>query len=1272
MSKKTDFELNLSAKQAVADVLKDLGIIDETADKVINKKRDIKVDVDVSAAKKQLENLTSNLNKTYTEMAKIYQKYLKTTSDKQKRNYSNNLETLNGRLLAQGKGKISQDDILSGVAKSLKEIGVEGIKTKNILQTITDATSRKKSSGNLIDYVKELQQLGASSDSLDGLIDKHKELKRTIESVETRLNSKDLKAKLEKTFENSASGSQKTMLDFIQAFKDYVIAGNKVKDINSEIVENYNYLADEDYSKKIKEAFVPIEQIETLEQLKNKEKSLIEEISNIVPMSSKVRNDFFNEISSGMKKQQKLAKSTADIFANTEKENFDNVVEAATPTIETLSKVQEQIQETAQSSFHLDIAKAKLQEFYEVYSNGDISDEEFVGYVQDFEKMGFKFSEDMKDIEEDYKYFSKYLSEMDIPKLSLLEDDPSGYTETNIKSVTEAIKEETKVVKELHAEQSNETSVSLENKNLEELIQLYHQLGTSNDTTEKLQSISKAILEIVQSEKQLDAGEMQKFAEILKGLTFVDGDSPILKKPYTINEAIDALNKLKCVQSSTTTLFQEESGQLSFIEGVDQAVHSQEKLQDEIKQTNDVIEGQITLEEYLTKIQTQQSGVSNQDNIKQAIKANQEFAEIAEKSENAAKEEGQASEQAAEKFKELATAKEKASQANKKFADTAEITSNVAIEASNSIEKIKDSSNEIIASLERVENVEGEVINDTKELTNSFKKFQDQAKQSGSYNFDDMAKAFQSFYANQGLEYKNASVTIDGSTWELITAQVTYYDDALKQTVTDTYTLDETTKELTRSIINLKDNGLARAKATEAQIKAEEKAINANKKLEADKKFQETKISKITEELKELGLLTNETEEKLKEFSDSLSKVSSSSELSSWVAEFRNVNNEIENTIKTVKQSQSKDFKINSWNQQISDFKNLDQQTDAYKNNLNSLIQKVKEYKKLDIFGQDKEKAKELSSEINKLINDLNRGTGKNGKYAEINSKGKISDYHNIDEARAAYEKLGYTITNVNDKTKEFTAQTKNANGDLKTVKVTIGQTEEELRELSNTIYKGSTSLNVFQYGFNSLKNTLSQFVHVYLSFSDIFRYIRTGFDQVNEIDTALSEMRKVSEEPLNVLKEFQAESYDLANSVGVTGLALQQSTADWMRIGDSIKEAKEHAKDANILMQVSEFDNIEDATTSLIAMNQAWKDIDTGHIIDVVNIIGNKFSISTDELAESLQRSAGTLATLGATLEEVSALTVAGNAILQDPSRVARGKLLPQYTVMYRHTIVC
>ena len=90
--------------------------------------------------------------------------------------------------------------------------------------------------------------------------------------------------------------------------------------------------------------------------------------------------------------------------------------------------------------------------------------------------------------------------------------------------------------------------------------------------------------------------------------------------------------------------------------------------------------------------------------------------------------------------------------------------------------------------------------------------------------------------------------------------------------------------------------------------------------------------------------------------------------------------------------------------------------------------------------------------------------------------------------------------------------------------------------------------------------------------------------------------------------------------------------------------------------MNVSEFTSVNDATDSLVSMSQAFSDLSKIDIIDKLNNIGNNFSISTSELAESLQKSSGTLKVAGNTIDEAIALTTAGNSILQDPSTVGTG----------------
>lgn len=110
------------------------------------------------------------------------------------------------------------------------------------------------------------------------------------------------------------------------------------------------------------------------------------------------------------------------------------------------------------------------------------------------------------------------------------------------------------------------------------------------------------------------------------------------------------------------------------------------------------------------------------------------------------------------------------------------------------------------------------------------------------------------------------------------------------------------------------------------------------------------------------------------------------------------------------------------------------------------------------------------------------------------------------------------------------------------------------------------------------------------------------------------------------------------------------------MRLGEALDDAAESARVANVLLNVSEFDNIEDATKSLVSMGQAYKDLDKMSIVDKLNEVGNNYSISTDELAGALQRSAATLSLMGNTIDEAAALVTTANSVIQDADSVSAG----------------
>ena len=329
-------------------------------------------------------------------------------------------------------------------------------------------------------------------------------------------------------------------------------------------------------------------------------------------------------------------------------------------------------------------------------------------------------------------------------------------------------------------------------------------------------------------------------------------------------------------------------------------------------------------------------------------------------------------------------------------------------------------------------------------------------------------------------------------------------------------------------------------------------------------------------------------------------------------------------------------------------------QSDTYKKNLGNLsdaINNLKEYK-ATLAG-----VSSITDEQKSTISSL---TAKCEECANAFKSMSAAQKGSTDLSREKlYSKIGEYLQKNSGMAKEFKVQLKalqkqlendGPNANVSDLTAQFIRLQSQIREAGQ---EGRSFLDVLKdkafYGFAGQLST-------YFGLNDFVRYIGEGINTVRELDTAMTEMRKVSDESVTSLKSFQEESFNIANAVGTTALQIQNSTADWMRLGLSLDDAKEAAKDANILLNVSEFDNIEDATKSLVSMSQAYKDLDKLTIVDKLNEVGNNYAISTDELASALQRSSATLSLMGNTIDEAAALVTTANATIQDADSVAAG----------------
>lgn len=282
--------------------------------------------------------------------------------------------------------------------------------------------------------------------------------------------------------------------------------------------------------------------------------------------------------------------------------------------------------------------------------------------------------------------------------------------------------------------------------------------------------------------------------------------------------------------------------------------------------------------------------------------------------------------------------------------------------------------------------------------------------------------------------------------------------------------------------------------------------------------------------------------------------------------------------------------------------------------------------------------------------------------------KDTIATVTNMSASEKGYSRLAgqKEIDKINKILRENSAMSSEAKAKIKAYKQELisGNPSVSLEKIHGEILKivnaeelaGRAGRSFFDTLKNSGFHQLAAQMAGMFGFYDVINLGKKGFNVVRELNTALTEMRKVSNETVQSLKNYQATTFDTADAVGTTAKQIQNSTADWMRLGESMDQAAESAQDANVLFNVSEFEGIDEATESLVSMSQAYKDLDKMDIIDVLNNIGNNYSISTDGLATALKDSASALVTANNDLNEAVSLTTAGNAITQDPSKVGAG----------------
>lgn len=321
-----------------------------------------------------------------------------------------------------------------------------------------------------------------------------------------------------------------------------------------------------------------------------------------------------------------------------------------------------------------------------------------------------------------------------------------------------------------------------------------------------------------------------------------------------------------------------------------------------------------------------------------------------------------------------------------------------------------------------------------------------------------------------------------------------------------------------------------------------------------------------------------------------------------------------------------------------------------------------------DVTKADRDAFNKARLEVEKARETVETYTKSYSKLEQAQNDGTLlgmddtADPAKLQNSVAALKEYGAEISNGKLHVTGFNKTATEMYGTIDRGKGVIDQVTVALESGTGTLYAYRTATKEVGTVWEQFKGSLSRKAKELTSYivggGSIYgaiNQVRKGITYVKEIDAALTELKKVTDETDETYSDFLKTMSQTGAEIGATTKDLTNMAANWARLGYSIKEAGELAKSTAVLLNVSEFTDADSATEALISTMQAFGYVadDSMHVVDVLNEVGNNYAVSSDGLATALQDSASSLMAAGNTLEQSVAMVAAANKVLQDPSSV-------------------
>lgn len=460
----------------------------------------------------------------------------------------------------------------------------------------------------------------------------------------------------------------------------------------------------------------------------------------------------------------------------------------------------------------------------------------------------------------------------------------------------------------------------------------------------------------------------------------------------------------------------------------------------------------------------------------------------------------------------------------------------------------------------------------------------------------------------------------------------------------------------------------------QAKLKADEASLIANGNKSSELKAVQTRLSTINDEMDKLKTKTKDViteSQKLKlEDIEKTGKFNADRNTAkgadSAAKELKKQNQEIADDLKKTLTSQESEYE--KYQKKIQSLENYSKNNSNYKND------NIKKY----LYGEDgtgktSGKLKELRDQLASIEN-----TTPGKAIQDFDKKCKTLDT-TIDSTSQHLKELGFDFRDINQANVDMTKfksvyeratklEDSIANkskyswliDSLNGIKVSAAGCEGDVTDLSARLSNLEVEASRCGATTETLGQKLSRLFKEHFQtaiamagVAMVKQGLREVYDNVVEIDTALTELRKVSSMTSSEMNDFLDSAASKARELGVSISDYINSTADWKRLGYTDDDAAELARISGLMKNVG--DNIEsagDASSYLISVLQGFHLVadDAEKVLDAANQIANTQPVDMRDLMEGMQRSSSALFAAGNSYSEAMSMVAATNSVLQSP----------------------